>query len=112
MGRKSRDLAQLLKATNRLSEAEPLMRRCVASHLKFGRLTGYFHPNLQTVFGNYFALLAKMALSQDDIQQRVLAQRLALIRGVIKEYWSESYNLRRSIFWKEPAHGISVGDGI
>jgi tetratricopeptide (TPR) repeat protein len=67
------NLAQLLQATNRLEEAEGLSGRCVAIHLKFTRLTGYLHPNLQTVFENYLALTAEMALSQDGIGERIWA---------------------------------------
>ena len=38
------NLAQLLQDTNRLSEAEPLMRRMVEIFLKFTATTGHPHP--------------------------------------------------------------------
>jgi hypothetical protein len=43
------------------------------SHLKFSRLTGHLHPNLRTVFDNYFGFLAKMALRGDEFGKRVWA---------------------------------------
>jgi hypothetical protein len=67
------NLAQLLKATNRLSEAEDLSRRCVVIHLKFTHLTGYLHPNLRAAFGNYLSLAAEMALNQNEIGERIWA---------------------------------------
>ncbi len=50
-------LAQLLKATNRLGEAEPLMRR--AAKILFESL-GESHPNSQIVSANLKRLLAEM----------------------------------------------------
>jgi tetratricopeptide (TPR) repeat protein len=67
------NLAQLLQATNRLSEAEDLSRRCVVIHLKFTHLTGHLHPNLRAAFGNYLNLAAEMALSQNEIEERIWA---------------------------------------
>ena len=40
------NLAQLLKATNRLTETEPLMRQAVRIFLDFTRNTGHEHPSL------------------------------------------------------------------
>ena len=73
LARDLNNLAQLLQATNRLSEAEPLFERCVVSHLKFCLLTGNLHPSLRTVFENYLGFLTKMALSGDEISKRVWA---------------------------------------
>ena len=47
------NLAQLLQATNRLAEAEPLMRRTVAIVVEFTRRTGYRHPNLDDASASY-----------------------------------------------------------
>jgi tetratricopeptide (TPR) repeat protein len=65
------NLAQLLQATNRLLEAKPLMRRSVVVLLKFTRLTGHLHPNLRTVFNNYYSLLTELSLSQEEICKRI-----------------------------------------
>ena len=51
------NLAQLLQATNRLAEAEPLMRRAVKI---FEDSLGTGHPNSITVRGNLEVLLAEM----------------------------------------------------
>jgi len=51
------NLARLLHATNRLGEAEPLMRRALAILLEFERGTGYEHPHRQLVSVNYRSLL-------------------------------------------------------
>ena len=48
------NLAQLLKATNRLAEAEPLMRRALGI---FTASYGPEHPSTQTVQRNLDALL-------------------------------------------------------
>jgi hypothetical protein len=53
------NLAQLLQATNRLGEAELLMRRALTALLKFTRTTGHMHPHIRSVFGNYAGLLKK-----------------------------------------------------
>src|SRR5262249_34328783 len=57
------NLAELLRATNRLAEAEPLMRRAVEI---FVASLGPDHPNTQTVFGNHLAILA--ALKGVDVE--------------------------------------------
>jgi tetratricopeptide (TPR) repeat protein len=67
------NLAQLLQATNRLQEAEPLLTRSLAILMKSTRLTGHMHPILQTVLSNYLGLTAGMALSQDEIGERIWA---------------------------------------
>jgi hypothetical protein len=57
----------LLQASNRLSEAEPLMRRMVVIFLAFERATGHAHPNRDTALGNYAGLLAAMGQSKPEI---------------------------------------------
>ena len=47
------NLAQLLQATNRLGEAEPLSRRCLEILLGFTRSTGREHPHLRAAIENY-----------------------------------------------------------
>ena len=54
------NLAALLKATNRLAEAEPLMRRHAEIFVKFTAATR--HPHLQAGLGNYAVLLPAMCL--------------------------------------------------
>lgn len=65
------NLAQLLQATNRLAEAEPLIRRAVKILLLITQRTGHPHPQLQVVLGNYHALLKEMGLAEEAIQQRM-----------------------------------------
>jgi hypothetical protein len=57
------NLAQLLKATNRLAEAEPLMRRAVAI---FETSLGAGHPNTQTVAVNYRRLLEHVKKGREE----------------------------------------------
>ena len=64
------NLAQLLKATNRLAEAEPLMRRVVEIFIAFGQ-QGFQHPNLEAGLGNYFSLLQALGLSESEIQAKL-----------------------------------------
>ena len=52
----SNNLAQLLQHTNRLEEAEPLMRRALDIFDSFGRQTGHEHPYFQSAKANYQAL--------------------------------------------------------
>ena len=65
------NLARLLQATNRLAEAEPLMRRCVGIFHQFGDATGYQHPNLPAAVENYRRLLAEMGLDEAEIAARL-----------------------------------------
>lgn len=51
------NLAQLLQATNRLKEAEPLYRRAVEILSLFHRITGHQHPDSKTIQDNYSRLL-------------------------------------------------------
>ncbi len=61
------NLALLLKATNRLADTEPLMRRALSIFLDFTRRTGYEHPHLSTVEGNYEGILKALGQSEEDI---------------------------------------------
>jgi type VI protein secretion system component VasF len=54
------NLAQLLQATNRLAEAEPLYRRAVEVLHRFERENGHRHPNCDMAEENYAALLAAL----------------------------------------------------
>lgn len=63
-------LAQLLQDTNRLAEAEPLMRRAL---LIFVKSLGFEHPSSQTVFNNFGRLLAEMGKSKDEIRAELRA---------------------------------------
>ena len=65
------NLASLFQATNRLEEAEPLMRRDLIILLKFTRSTGHLHPHLKAALGNYWTILEAMSLSEERIARRV-----------------------------------------
>jgi hypothetical protein len=62
------NLAKLLQATNRVAEAEPLMRRafvvCLAS-------LGLDHLNTQTAMKNYTTILQDQGLSEEAIQAQL-----------------------------------------
>jgi hypothetical protein len=62
---------QLLKATNRLTEAEPLMRQVVGILATFRRSTGHEHPHRAAGQRNYQHLLHAMNFSDAEIQQRM-----------------------------------------
>ena len=62
------NLAQLLKTTNRLAEAEPLMRRHLEVFLNFSRATSHPHPHLKGAINNYAGLLKAMGRSREHIQ--------------------------------------------
>jgi hypothetical protein len=55
-----------LQATNRLAEAEPLMRRHWEIFLKFTGATGHPHPHLQAAVNNYSGLLKAMGCTQEE----------------------------------------------
>ncbi len=63
------NLAQLLKATNRLAEAEPLMRRALLILVEFTRRIGREHPHLDVILGNYRGLLEALGKTPDQIRQ-------------------------------------------
>lgn len=65
------NLAQVLQATNRLAEAEPLMRRGPCIFFKFTRQTGHEHPHLPVVRANYVGLLNALGRSEAEIQSEI-----------------------------------------
>jgi hypothetical protein len=67
------NLARLLQDTNRLGEAEPLMRRHLIIFLDFTRRTGHEHLHLPAAFGNYRRLLQKMGKSDTEIEAALTA---------------------------------------
>ena len=67
------NLAQLLKATNRLAEAESLMRRAVRIFLDFTRNTGREHPHLNVCTRNYVILLRDLGRNEADIRRTLEA---------------------------------------
>jgi hypothetical protein len=60
-------LSALLKASNRLAEAEPLMRRAFLICAILAR-KGLQHPSLNEAVENYFELLKCMGLSEREIR--------------------------------------------
>jgi hypothetical protein len=64
------NLASLLKATNRLAEAEPLMRRALAIFITLTQ-QGYQHPHLEAAFGNYYSLLQEMDFPESEIKAKL-----------------------------------------
>jgi len=65
------NLATLLNATNRLAEAEPLMRRALLILVGFTRRIGREHPRLDVVLSNYRGLLEALGRTPDQIRQRL-----------------------------------------
>jgi len=80
------NLAGLLRATNRLGKAEPLMRRHVVIFRKFGESTG--HPHMLAAVRNYVRLLDAMGLSKADARGKVI-DASGLSRAQIAEALSE-----------------------
>ena len=62
------NLAGLVMVTNRLAEAEPLMRRTLVIFLSG---LGLGHPNSQTVLENYRKILQAQGLSEAAIQVKL-----------------------------------------
>jgi tetratricopeptide (TPR) repeat protein len=62
------NLAQLLKAANRLSDAEPLSRRVLEIFLQFGATTSHEHPHLNAAIANYSVLLEEIGRSPTQIR--------------------------------------------
>jgi Tetratricopeptide repeat len=65
------NLAELLRATNRLAEAEPLMARAVRIYSRFQRLTDHEHPNLRVAMRNYRGFLTAQKLAEPEIAARI-----------------------------------------
>ena len=68
----------MLQATNRLAEAEPLMRRALGIVLDFIRRTGHEHPHLHIAQDNYANILKALGRSEEDID--------AELRKLLAEY--------------------------
>ena len=80
-------LAGLLKATDRLGEAEPLMKRSLAIFLKFTHETGHLHPHLKDVFHDYFALLKEISLGDEEIRRRL--DQVGIDAGFDPQYYGK-----------------------
>jgi DnaJ-domain-containing protein 1 len=65
----------VLQATNRLGEAEPLMRRALAIFCALEAAIGREHPSRVGVQGNYAALLKSIRKSAQDIEAAIAAVR-------------------------------------
>lgn len=63
------NLALLLKATNRLPEAETLMCRAVTITLQFKLSTGHENPKHQQFIANYRSILVGLKKSKSEIDQ-------------------------------------------
>ena len=81
------NLATLLYVTNRLAEAEPLMRRALLILLKFSCVTGHEHPKLRKFFRNYWQLLEALSLDASQIEQRLTA--VGQEAGIDADSWRE-----------------------
>ncbi len=64
------NLAELLQATNRRAEAEPMYRHALNILIAFAK-QGYQHHKLETVIKNYSALLQAQGLSETAIQAKL-----------------------------------------
>jgi hypothetical protein len=73
------NLAQLYQATNRLTEAEPLMKRMLEIFIDFTRRTGHRHPHLMAAANNYSVLLVEMGDSEDQARAKVIAMATDLL---------------------------------
>ena len=65
------NLARLLQATNRLAEAEPLMRRVVGIFIDFTVQTGHPHPHLNGAINNYGGLLMEMGETEAVVREKI-----------------------------------------
>ncbi|MEI7902400.1 MAG: hypothetical protein WCK89_19295, partial [bacterium] len=63
--------ATLLYATERVAEAELLMRHTLEILLQFTRATGHRFPELQKVVCNYAKLLEGMGMQRDEVVRRL-----------------------------------------
>jgi hypothetical protein len=58
----------LLRATNRLSEAEPLYQRTLAILARFTWTAGHQHPNLEVALSNYVQALGELGRTEAEIE--------------------------------------------
>ena len=65
----------MLQATNRLGEAEPLLRGALLILLAFQRDTGHAHPHRDDAIGNYAGLLAAMGRNEQEIAAAIATVR-------------------------------------
>ena len=61
----------MLKAADRLTEAEPLMRRAVTILIDFERKIARSHPDRDVAQANYAGLLAAMGKSEAEIRAAI-----------------------------------------
>jgi hypothetical protein len=61
------NLAGLLRATNRLSGAEPLYQRALVILIRFTLMAGHQHPNLEPVQSNYAQALRELGRTDAEI---------------------------------------------
>ena len=71
MARDLNNLASLLQDTNRLEEAEPLIRLMESILKHFNDSTSYEHPHWWTALTNYIGVLQAMGLSEEEIVRRL-----------------------------------------
>ena len=71
------NLAQTLQATNRLAEAEPLMRRMLKIFIAFKTNTGHEHPHWRVAIGNYSDLLKAMGKTDAEVESVLASLREA-----------------------------------
>lgn len=67
------NLAGLLQVTDRLAEAERLMRRMVAIFIEFERKTGHPHPHRDAAQRNYAGLLTEMGKTETEIEAAIVS---------------------------------------
>jgi hypothetical protein len=72
------NLAAMLKATNRLSDAEPLSRRHLEILLQFTAATSHGHPHLNAAIAHYSELLEEM----DRTPARIRAQLEGIVQSM------------------------------
>ncbi|HNS70413.1 MAG TPA: hypothetical protein PKN68_10920, partial [Verrucomicrobiota bacterium] len=75
------NLSSLLQDTNRLKEAEPLLRRGLEILVAFTRATRHQHPHLQAVVDNYIDLLRALGRSKAQIRATLRALGPELFSG-------------------------------
>jgi len=75
------NLATVLRDTNRLAEAELLMRRGLTILLRFAAATGHQHPNLDAGLGNWLSVLDAMGQSHDQMRAAMAAVQQEVARG-------------------------------
>jgi hypothetical protein len=62
------NLAGLLQTTNRLAEAEPLLRRVLDILVNFTRATGQSHAHLESARADYARALRELGRSEAEIE--------------------------------------------